>query len=200
MWRQLDYTFKGDHFAIDKPHNILPSRGGGATRRSGSLAATRRPTRRRDGWESAPSGQLSPIHAMKPMVDSYKKGISECREPLGDYVNDNVMLTNSVICFEDRDRAREAATRWNRGYVLSLVCLYHDTFPKPPGAPVWPEQPAQMDLAGVDAAIKAGALPLRKSGGGRRADRRPTRRPGSTRSSSASRNHLSKYEATGVPR
>src|SRR5262245_24379680 len=159
MWRSLDYTFQGKHFAIDKPHNILP-KPWGWSHPPFWVACGNPPTYEKAGrmGMGALGFNFSPIHAMKPMVDSYKKGISECREPLGDYVNDNVMLTNSVICFKDRDRAREAATRWNRGYVFSLVCLYHDTFPKPPGAPVWPEKPALLDLAGVDAAIKAGAL------------------------------------------
>jgi alkanesulfonate monooxygenase SsuD/methylene tetrahydromethanopterin reductase-like flavin-dependent oxidoreductase (luciferase family) len=95
---------------------------------------------------------------MKPQVDAYKKGIAECTELVGDYVNDNVMLTNSVICFKDRDRAREAATRWNRSYVFSLVCLYHDTFPKPPGVPVWPDPPLRLKPEDVEPAIKAGTL------------------------------------------
>ena len=45
------------------------------------------------------------------MIDAYKKGIAECEEPIGRYINDNVMLTNAVLCFEDGDRAREIATR-----------------------------------------------------------------------------------------
>ena len=24
MWERKDYTFQGEHFAIDKPHNVLP--------------------------------------------------------------------------------------------------------------------------------------------------------------------------------
>ncbi len=40
------------------------------------------------------------------------------------------MITNSVICLSDRDRAREIALRHYRGYLYSLVCLYHDTMPE----------------------------------------------------------------------
>lgn len=159
MFREKDYTFQGKHFAMDKPHNILPK----PYMRSHPpmwVACGNPATYEKAGKMGlgALGFNFSPIHAMKPQIDSYKKGISECTEPVGDFINNNVMLTNSVMCFKDRDKAREIATRWNRGYVFSLVCLYHDTFPAPPGAPVWPEKPKQMDLDGVDAAIKAGAM------------------------------------------
>jgi alkanesulfonate monooxygenase SsuD/methylene tetrahydromethanopterin reductase-like flavin-dependent oxidoreductase (luciferase family) len=101
---------------------------------------------------------FSPIHEMRPMIEAYKKGIAECEEPIGRYVNDNVMLTNAVLCFEDGERARDIATRPNRGYLYSLVCLYHDTFPKPAGAPVWPEPPIQVKREVVDHLIDGGLL------------------------------------------
>ncbi len=51
------------------------------------------------------------------------------------------MMTNAVICLNDRKRAREAALRPGRGYLYSLVCNYHDTIPHAEGVPVWPERP-----------------------------------------------------------
>jgi alkanesulfonate monooxygenase SsuD/methylene tetrahydromethanopterin reductase-like flavin-dependent oxidoreductase (luciferase family) len=101
---------------------------------------------------------FSPIHDMKPMIDSYKQGIANCTEPIGRYVNDNIMVTNGVLCFEDGDRARELATNPMRGYLYTLVCLYHDTFPKPAWAPVWPEPPIPLDREGVERVINAGGL------------------------------------------
>jgi alkanesulfonate monooxygenase SsuD/methylene tetrahydromethanopterin reductase-like flavin-dependent oxidoreductase (luciferase family) len=92
------------------------------------------------------------------MIESYKKGIAECTDPVGRYVNDNVMLTNGVVCLEDGARAREIATRQNRGYLYSLVCLYHDTIPKPDWAPVWPQPPIRLTPDLVDAAIAGGSL------------------------------------------
>jgi alkanesulfonate monooxygenase SsuD/methylene tetrahydromethanopterin reductase-like flavin-dependent oxidoreductase (luciferase family) len=159
MWREEAYTFQGKHFAIDKPHNILP-KPYGASHPPLWVACGNPKTYQKAGTMGlgALGFNFSPIHDMKPQVDAYKAGVAACTTPVGDYVNDNVMLTNAVLCFRDRDHAREAATRWDRGYIFSLVCLYHDTFPKPPGAPVWPEKPKQLDLAGVDAAIGAGAL------------------------------------------
>jgi alkanesulfonate monooxygenase SsuD/methylene tetrahydromethanopterin reductase-like flavin-dependent oxidoreductase (luciferase family) len=159
MWETETYTFQGDHFQVDRPHNILPK----PYRNVHPpiwVACGNPPTFGKAGrlGIGALGFNFSPIHDMRPMIESYKKGIAECEEPLGRYVNDNVMLTNAVICFEDGERAREVATRPNRGYLFSLVCLYHDTFPKPDWAPVWPEPPRRLDRPMVDAAIEAGAL------------------------------------------
>ncbi len=159
MWRETAYTFQGKHFQMDKPHNVLP-KPWNKSHPPLWVACGNPPTYEKAGrlGIGALGFNFSPIYDMKPMIDSYKKGISECTQPIGDYINDNVMLTNSVICFKDRDRAREAATRPNRSYVFSLVCLYHDTFPKPPGVPVWPDPPLRLTPEAVDPAIKAGTL------------------------------------------
>lgn len=159
MWETEEYTFQGNHFSVDKPHNILPKPyrgmhppiwvacGNPATfGKAGSLGI------------GALGFNFSPIHEMRPMIEAYKKGIAECEDPVGRYVNDNVMLTNAVLCFEDGERARDIATRPNRGYLYSLVCLYHDTFPKPAGAPVWPEPPIQIKRDMVDHLIDGGLL------------------------------------------
>jgi alkanesulfonate monooxygenase SsuD/methylene tetrahydromethanopterin reductase-like flavin-dependent oxidoreductase (luciferase family) len=159
MWEREDYTFSGEHFAVDRPHNILPKPYRGVHPPLW-VACGNPPTFGKAGrlGIGALGFNFSPIGAMKPMIDAYKEGVAACEEPVGRYVNDNVMLTNAVLCFEDRDKAREVATRPNRGYLYSLVCLYHDTFPKPPKAPVWPERPVPLDLGTVDLAVEAGAL------------------------------------------
>jgi alkanesulfonate monooxygenase SsuD/methylene tetrahydromethanopterin reductase-like flavin-dependent oxidoreductase (luciferase family) len=159
MWEREDYTFLGEHFTVDRPHNILPKPYRGVHPPLW-VACGNPPTFGKAGrlGIGALGFNFSPITAMRPMIDAYKEGIAACEEPVGRYVNDNVMLTNAVLCFEDRDRAREIATRPNRGYLYSLVCLYHDTFPRPPKAPVWPEPPIRLDLDTVDAAVAASAL------------------------------------------
>ena len=159
MWARRDYTFQGDHFRVDTPHNVLPKPYRGVHPPIW-VACGNPPTFEKAGRHGigALGFNFSPIHDMKPMIDAYKKGVAGCEKPVGSYINDNVMLTNAVLCFEDGERAREIATRPNRGYLYSLVCLYHDTFPKPPGAPVWPEPPIHLDRPTVDLAIQAGAL------------------------------------------
>jgi alkanesulfonate monooxygenase SsuD/methylene tetrahydromethanopterin reductase-like flavin-dependent oxidoreductase (luciferase family) len=142
MWEQRDYTFAGDHFTVPTPHNVLPKPYGpghpaiwvacgnpGTFARAGELGI------------GAIAFNFEPIHALRGRIESYKTAIASCSEPLGQFRNDNVMMTNAVICLDDRRRAREIAVTRGRGYLYSLVCLYHDTMPKPDYAPVWPEPP-----------------------------------------------------------
>ena len=44
--------------------------------------------------------------SLKPLIELYKKEI-EHAEPVGDYVNDNVMVTTQLLCLEDGARVRE---------------------------------------------------------------------------------------------
>jgi alkanesulfonate monooxygenase SsuD/methylene tetrahydromethanopterin reductase-like flavin-dependent oxidoreductase (luciferase family) len=159
MWAAEDYTFEGEHFRVTKPHNVLPKPYGGVHPPLW-VACGNPPTFGKAGRHGigALGFNFSPIREMQPMIDAYKEGIAECEQPVGRYVNDNIMLTNAVLCFADGERARDIATRPDRGYLYSLVCLYHDTFPKPDWAPVWPEPPVQVDRRGVDGLIEAGSL------------------------------------------
>jgi alkanesulfonate monooxygenase SsuD/methylene tetrahydromethanopterin reductase-like flavin-dependent oxidoreductase (luciferase family) len=100
---------------------------------------------------------VAAIYDMAPMVKAYKDNIHRA-EPAGDYVNDNVMIANGVICLEDGRRAREMATTMGLGYIQSLVFRYHDTFPKPEGFPVWPELIPEPSLDDIEARIAAGYL------------------------------------------
>jgi alkanesulfonate monooxygenase SsuD/methylene tetrahydromethanopterin reductase-like flavin-dependent oxidoreductase (luciferase family) len=159
MWSREDYTFSGEFFEVDKPHNILPKPymdmhpplwvacgNPGTFAKAGRLGI------------GALGFNFSPITAMQPQIDAYKEGIASCTSPVGRYVNDNVMVTNAVLCFESREKAREIACRPGRGSLYSLVCLYHDSFPKPDWAPVWPQPPLAMTPELVNAAIEAGGM------------------------------------------
>ena len=94
---------------------------------------------------------------MEPMVRAYKDHIAEA-EPVGDYVNDNVMITNGLVCLEDGRRAREAACRMGISYLQSLVFYYHDTFPKVEGVPVWPDPFPEPTLDEIEMRINEGYL------------------------------------------
>ena len=52
---------------------------------------------------------FGPPEGFTPLIEKYKKDI-ENAEPVGDYVNDNVMITTQMLCLEDGGRAREAAS------------------------------------------------------------------------------------------
>jgi len=151
MWEERDYTFAGEHFTVPTPHNVLPKPYGkghpaiwvacgnpGTFGRAGELGI------------GAIAFNFEPIYNLRGRIEAYKEKIVDCTEPVGQFKNDNVMMTNAVICLGDRRRAREVAKRAGRGYLYSLVCLYHDTMPKPDYAPTWPESPLPPPAADED--------------------------------------------------
>jgi len=160
MWEQKDYTFEGEHFSVPTPHNILPKPymaghppiwvacGNPATfGEAGSLGI------------GAIAFNFEPIHGLKGRIEAYKEAAEHPTEIIGQYQNNNVMMTNAVICLEDRERARDIAKSAGRGYLYSMVCLYHDTMPHREGTPRWPEPPISVtDDATLDWLIEAGYL------------------------------------------
>jgi alkanesulfonate monooxygenase SsuD/methylene tetrahydromethanopterin reductase-like flavin-dependent oxidoreductase (luciferase family) len=157
MWRETEYSFEGRFFRVP-PRNILPK----PYRKPHPpiwQAAGNPPT-----YEKAARAGLgvlgfnfSAAKHMAPMVEAYKKAIGDA-EPIGDYVNDNVMITNSVVCLEDGGRARQVAADMGSGLLQSLVFRYHDTFPKPPGVPPWPALLPDPTPEEVEWRIKEGYL------------------------------------------
>jgi alkanesulfonate monooxygenase SsuD/methylene tetrahydromethanopterin reductase-like flavin-dependent oxidoreductase (luciferase family) len=158
MWEERDYTFDGDHFTVPTPHNILPKPYGAG--HPPIWVGCGNPTTFTQAGElgiGAIAFNFEPIYNLQGRIDAYKEGIANCTEPLGQYVNDNIMMTNAVICMSDRNKAREIALRPGRGYLYSMVCNYHDTIPHMDGIPVWPEPPVSVpDEESLDALIEGG--------------------------------------------
>ncbi|MDE3086020.1 MAG: LLM class flavin-dependent oxidoreductase [Acidobacteriota bacterium] len=88
-----------------------------------------------------------------PLIEKYKKDIENC-DPVGEYVNNNVMITTQMLCLEDGGRARQTLRDADVGYYLSLVFRYLDTFPRPPGIPEWPATIPDSTLEQIDEQIK----------------------------------------------
>jgi alkanesulfonate monooxygenase SsuD/methylene tetrahydromethanopterin reductase-like flavin-dependent oxidoreductase (luciferase family) len=95
---------------------------------------------------------------VKPLIELYKKEI-ERAEPVGEFVNDNVMVTTQLLCLEDGARVRTLATELGMGYHRSLLLRYLDTFPKPPDTPVWPDLVPDPTAEQIEFAISAGLVP-----------------------------------------
>ncbi|MGH2687106.1 MAG: LLM class flavin-dependent oxidoreductase [Actinomycetota bacterium] len=157
IWRETDYSFEGKAFSLPS-RNVLPK----PWKKPHPpiwQAAGNPPTYEK----AARSGvgvlgfNFSAAKQMEPMIAAYKNAIGEA-EPIGDYVNDNVMITNSVVCLSDGKRAREVATDMGAGLLQSLVFRYHDTFPAPPGIPKWPDLIPDPDLEQVEWRINEGFL------------------------------------------
>jgi len=77
------------------------------------------------------------IDDMGPIIDAYKSAIPSA-EPVGAYVNDNVMVTTAAFVAEDTETAVRSFVAARPNYLQSNVYRYHDTFPRPPGVPAWP--------------------------------------------------------------
>ena len=101
---------------------------------------------------------LGGIEQAKPLVELYKKEIQNA-EPVGDFVNDNVMVTTQLLCLEDGQRARDLGGTLSMGYQNSLLFRYLDTFPRPEGFPEWPDLLPEPTRDQVDELIGAGVLP-----------------------------------------
>jgi alkanesulfonate monooxygenase SsuD/methylene tetrahydromethanopterin reductase-like flavin-dependent oxidoreductase (luciferase family) len=160
MWERRDYTFHGKHFDLDTPHNILPKPhfpghppiwvacGNPATyKKAGSLGI------------GALGFTFDSIYRVAPRIAEYKEAIADCTNPVGQFVNDNVMITSGIRCSESRERAREQVSRLGAGYIGTLVALYHDSFPPSPLlGPRWPHPPRQLPADQIDLAISEGFL------------------------------------------
>jgi alkanesulfonate monooxygenase SsuD/methylene tetrahydromethanopterin reductase-like flavin-dependent oxidoreductase (luciferase family) len=159
MWDSFDYSHDGTAFS-SPPRNVVPKPyGGGRTHPPMWVAAGNPPT-----YEKAARHGLgvlgfnvAAIHDMKEHVDAYKSAIDEAT-PAGRYVNDNVMITNGLVCLEDGREAREAACNMQISYLQSLVFLYHDTFPVPEGFTAWPNVMPEPTLDDIEGRIEAGFL------------------------------------------
>ena len=97
--------------------------------------------------------------AVKPLVELYKNEI-ENAEPVGDFVNDNIMVTTQLLCLEDGQRARDLGADLGMGYHRSLLFRYLDTFPRPDGHPRVARRccPTRRP-SDIDASIAAGDTP-----------------------------------------
>ena len=159
MWAETDYSYDGTHFSMPA-RNILPKP---RTKphpplwvAAGSPSTFEKAARLGLGVLCFSTAGPKDI---APLIERYKRDI-ENAEPVGGYVNNNVMVTTQMLCLEDGDRARDIATRITLGYQNSLVFRYLDTFPKPPGIPAWPALIPEPTVAGLEDAVAKGLLPI----------------------------------------
>ncbi|RMH77994.1 MAG: LLM class flavin-dependent oxidoreductase, partial [Actinomyces sp.] len=161
MWEQRDYSFVGEHFSVPTPHDILPKPY--APGHPPIWVACGNPaTFAKAGAHGigAIAFNFEPIYNLEGRIASYKEAIESPTDQIGQFRNDNVMMTNAVICLSDRRRAREIAKTHGRGYRVTMVNLYHDTMPKSPDAIVWPDPPRKIEWTDemLDAAIAGGYM------------------------------------------
>ena len=157
MWMSDEYSFEGQYFSLP-PRTILP-KPYSKPHPPMWMAAGNPPS-----FEKAAllgmgclGFNMASIDDMAPMIKAYKDAIGNA-DPIGAYVNDNVMVTNTAIVLDDGRKAREAAANMGIGRHNSLVYRYHDTFPKPPWVPQWPETLPDPSVDMIDTLIDRGMM------------------------------------------
>jgi alkanesulfonate monooxygenase SsuD/methylene tetrahydromethanopterin reductase-like flavin-dependent oxidoreductase (luciferase family) len=158
MWKDEEYSYDGKFFSMPT-RNVLPK----------PYSSPHPPI-----WMAAGSPSTFDLAAelgvgilcfgfstpdqLTPLVQRYKEKIQDCTNPVGGFINNNVMITTQMICMEDGAKARQAFLDSESNYHLSLVFRYLDTFPKPPGLPEWPEIIPGLDADSLDAVIATGNI------------------------------------------
>ncbi|MFK0292185.1 LLM class flavin-dependent oxidoreductase [Streptomyces sp. NPDC090442] len=139
MWLQDEYQgFTGKHWQLP-PRKVLPKPYGGSHPAmwyaAGSPSSYAMAGKKGLGVLGF---SVQKVADMEWVVDSYKNAVKDA-EPVGDFVNDNVMVTSTAICAPTRQEAVRIAVGGGLNYLQSLLFRYHDTFPRPDGIPQWPE-------------------------------------------------------------
>ncbi|MFG3498024.1 LLM class flavin-dependent oxidoreductase [Streptomyces sp. NPDC047928] len=139
MWLQDEYPgFQGTHWSLP-PRKILPKPYGNAHPAmwyaAGSPSSYAMAGRKGLGVLGF---SVQKVSDMEWVVESYKTAVKDA-EPVGAFVNDNVMVTSTAICAETHAEAVRIAVGGGLNYLQSLLFRYHDTFPRPDGIPEWPE-------------------------------------------------------------
>ena len=154
MWATNDYSFDGEYFSMP-PRNVLPKPYSDPHPpmwvAAGNPGTFEKAARMGLGVLCFTTG--SP-ETLKPLIEIYKKNI-EHAEPVGDYINDNIMVTSQMLCLEDGQKARDIACNMTSGYQNTLVFHYLDTFPSPEGLPKWPFVIPDPTPKTIEASIEA---------------------------------------------
>ncbi|MER5767609.1 LLM class flavin-dependent oxidoreductase [Streptomyces sp. NPDC001985] len=139
MWLQEEYQgFQGKHWSLP-PRKVLPKPYGKSHPAmwyaAGSPSSYAMAARKGLGVLGF---SVQKVADMEWVLDSYKTAIKEA-EPVGAFVNDNILVTSTAICAETHAEAVAIAAGSGVSYLQSLLFRYHDTFPRPEGIPQWPE-------------------------------------------------------------
>jgi alkanesulfonate monooxygenase SsuD/methylene tetrahydromethanopterin reductase-like flavin-dependent oxidoreductase (luciferase family) len=97
------------------------------------------------------------IAELEPVLKAYKQEIVNA-EPVGAFVNDNVMVTSAAFVAEDRKTAMESAVAARLNYLQSNVFRYHDTFPHPENVPYWPDLLPDYTVEMLEGMAQVGAV------------------------------------------
>ncbi len=123
MWKDGQYSYEGTYFRMPRARGLPEALRQRAIRPCGSRPGALRRSPRPARWASVPSASRTARPSkIAPLIQSYKDAVANA-EPVGDYVNDNIMVVTNMICMEDREEAFEMA-----------VNIGHELLHEPPDA------------------------------------------------------------------
>ncbi|MCY3634744.1 MAG: LLM class flavin-dependent oxidoreductase [bacterium] len=139
MWTQDTYEgYEGKFWSLP-PRKVLPKPWGkghpAMWYAAGNTTSYAMAARKGLGVLGFSVGELAEL---APVLEAYKKEIVNA-EPVGTFVNDNIMVTSGAFVAETTEEAVEAIMRSSMTYLQSNVFRYHDTFPRPEWVPPWPQ-------------------------------------------------------------
>jgi len=160
MWKDGEYSYDGKFFSMP-PRNVLPKP---YTKPHPPLWMAAGSPGTFDLAAELGVGVLcfgfSSPESLTPLVSRYKEKIEDCKNPVGGFVNNNVMVTTQMLCMEDGAKARKVFLEADTNYFIGILFHYLDTFPRPAGIPDWPEILPAVTPDQLDAAIAAGEMAI----------------------------------------
>jgi len=100
---------------------------------------------------------IGDLAQLETVIHAYKDEIPNA-EPVGAFVNDNIMVTSTAFVAEDEQAARRSVLDSQMTYLQSNVFRYHDTFPHPPEVPAWPDLLPDVTPESLDFMIEGGLI------------------------------------------
>ena len=135
MWRDEDYSYDGKFFSMpsrnvlpkpySKPHPAIWMAAGSPS--TFDLAAEL-------GVGVLCFGFSTPDQ-LTPLVARYKEKIGDCTNPVGGFVNNNIMITTPMICMEDGDKARQTFLEASRTSTSAWSSATSTPSPSPRACP-----------------------------------------------------------------
>src|SRR3984957_16065542 len=157
MWMQDTYEgYQGKFWSLP-PRKVLPKPWGklhpAMWYAAGNLPSYEMAARKGLGVLGFSIGSIPDLESV---LDKYKKAVANA-EPIGAFVNDNVMVCTAAFVSEDKQAGYQKCLDAKLNYLQSNVFRYHDTFPHPETVPYWPEIIPDLDLPAVEGMAEVGA-------------------------------------------
>src|SRR5437899_2418700 len=135
MWRDEPYSFEGKYFRMPE-RNVLP-KPYSKPHPPIWVACSSPPTFIEAGELGLGSlcFTFGTPAEIAEHVRNYKAAIKRCKQPIGEYINDNIAVTTNMFCLGDGDRARQLYSKARVEAFTEFFFGWLDSIPRPKGFP-----------------------------------------------------------------